>query len=157
MNWEAVGAVGEIVGAIAVVMSLVYLASQIRIQNRESRASATHEILEAFRNEIAIIRDPDMADLLAKARSSDYESLTEPERIRYIGWFHPFFRVWEEAYYQHKDGRLDSRMWESMVAVYADAISVESNKKVWELRKHVFTKDFREFVASVKPGEYLLK
>ena len=30
MNWEAVGAIGEIVGAIAVVLSLVYLAAQIR-------------------------------------------------------------------------------------------------------------------------------
>lgn len=33
MNWDAIGAVGEIVGALAVVISLVYLASQIRIQN----------------------------------------------------------------------------------------------------------------------------
>ena len=130
MNWEAVGAVGEIVGAIAVVMSLVYLASQIRIQNRKSRSSATHEILEAFRNEIAVIRDPDMADLLAKTLTSDFESLTESERIRYVGLFHPFFRVWEEAYYQHKDGRLDTRMWESMVAVYADSISMENNKQL---------------------------
>lgn len=30
MNWEAIGAVGEIVGAIAVVVTLVYLTNQVR-------------------------------------------------------------------------------------------------------------------------------
>ena len=35
MNWEAIGAVGEILGAIAVLLSLAYLAVQIR-QNTAS-------------------------------------------------------------------------------------------------------------------------
>ncbi len=48
MNWEAIGAVGEIFGALAVVVSLVYLATQIRSQNRESRIAASHEITTAF-------------------------------------------------------------------------------------------------------------
>ena len=30
MNWEAIGALGEMIGAVAVVVSLVYLAVQIR-------------------------------------------------------------------------------------------------------------------------------
>ena len=37
MNWEIAGAIGEIVGAMAVVLSLVYLAAQIRVQTRESK------------------------------------------------------------------------------------------------------------------------
>ena len=30
MNWEAIGAIGEIVGAVAVVLTLAYLAIQVR-------------------------------------------------------------------------------------------------------------------------------
>ena len=30
MNWEAIGAIGEIVGALAVVLTLGYLANQVR-------------------------------------------------------------------------------------------------------------------------------
>ncbi len=54
MNWDALGAIGEIVGALAVVITLVYLASQVRYarnatidQNRLSRSSAIREILLA--------------------------------------------------------------------------------------------------------------
>lgn len=35
MNWDAIGAIGEVVGALAVVISLVYLALQIRQNSRQ--------------------------------------------------------------------------------------------------------------------------
>jgi|SRR5210317_52279 hypothetical protein len=54
MNWEAIGAVGEIVGAIAVIFTLIYLAYQVRYaklatldQNRLTRSTAIREILLA--------------------------------------------------------------------------------------------------------------
>ena len=37
MNWEAIGAIGEVIGALAVVASLIYLASQIRQNNKLAR------------------------------------------------------------------------------------------------------------------------
>ena len=55
MNWDAVGAIGEIVGAGAVFASLVYLAIQIRTQNRESRLSAMHDISVGFRRSSLLI------------------------------------------------------------------------------------------------------
>ena len=39
MNWEAMGAVGEIVGALAVLATLYYLAIQIKTQNYQLRKS----------------------------------------------------------------------------------------------------------------------
>ena len=48
MNWDAIGAVGEILGAAAVVVSLVYLPTQIRIQNRESRFSTINNLTEQW-------------------------------------------------------------------------------------------------------------
>lgn len=40
MNWEAVGAVGEILGAVAVVITLVYLAMQVRQNTKAVQAAA---------------------------------------------------------------------------------------------------------------------
>ena len=39
MNWDAVGAIGEIIGAVAVLATLYYLAAQIKMQNRELEKS----------------------------------------------------------------------------------------------------------------------
>ena len=40
MNWDAIGAIGEIVGATAVVVSLIYLARQMRMSNKLARSEA---------------------------------------------------------------------------------------------------------------------
>ena len=55
MNWEAIGAIGEIVGALAVVLTLVYLAYQVRYaktatvdQNRLTRSTAIREIINTM-------------------------------------------------------------------------------------------------------------
>jgi hypothetical protein len=44
MNWDAIGAIGEIVGAIAVLATLIYLAIQIR-QNSAIQRAQTHQQL----------------------------------------------------------------------------------------------------------------
>ncbi len=48
MNWDALGAVGEIVGAVAVVATLVYLSIQIRQNTKSERASALDASINAF-------------------------------------------------------------------------------------------------------------
>ncbi|MEJ2532247.1 MAG: hypothetical protein P8Y92_10640 [Halioglobus sp.] len=57
MNWDALGAIAELVGALAVVFTLVYLAFQVRYaknatldQNRLTRSTAIREILLATAN-----------------------------------------------------------------------------------------------------------
>jgi hypothetical protein len=44
MNWEAVGATGEVVGAAAVILTLAFLAFQIRSNTRAIQASAQYDI-----------------------------------------------------------------------------------------------------------------
>ena len=55
MNWEAIGAVGEIIGAVAVVVSLIYLATQLRQSNELARENAYREVqhgLDAVMSEL---------------------------------------------------------------------------------------------------------
>jgi len=46
MNWEAVSGIGEVVGATAVVVSLIYLAFQVRQNTSITRASVRHAVTE---------------------------------------------------------------------------------------------------------------
>ena len=47
MNWDAIGAIGQVVGAAAVVASLLYVASQIRADALARRLEAIHRQSEA--------------------------------------------------------------------------------------------------------------
>ncbi len=45
MNWEAIGAIGEVFGALAVVVTLFYFAVQIRQSNKLAEAQSQRELL----------------------------------------------------------------------------------------------------------------
>ena len=76
----AEGLLGETVGALAVVASLMYLALQIRSQNRESRIASVHELNESFRQAIMSFQNAELADVFTRAKDS-FETLPEPERL----------------------------------------------------------------------------
>lgn len=155
MNWEAIGAVGEIIGALAVVVSLVYLGVQIRNQNRESRSAAVHEVLEGFRTEISAFRNADLAELL-KVGGDDFEALSDTEKIQFIAMIQGPFRFWEEAYLQYKDSRLSKQLWTGIHAQMRDFVSMNGTQKVWELRAHTYSEDFRSYVDGIEQGNYRL-
>ena len=51
MNWEAIGTIGEILGAFVVIVTLFYLAMQIR-QNTKAQSIATFESAMSGFNEV---------------------------------------------------------------------------------------------------------
>ena len=48
VNWEAISAIGQIVGAFAVVISLIYLASEVRRNTRATQLAAMRSMHDAF-------------------------------------------------------------------------------------------------------------
>jgi hypothetical protein len=84
------GAVGEIVGAIAVVASLIYLAIQIRQNTHQIAHSIESMKLSAFERNIEagnrirelIILHPGVADLALRGMSN-FSSLPKPDKMRF--------------------------------------------------------------------------
>jgi heme/copper-type cytochrome/quinol oxidase subunit 1 len=51
MNWEMISAVGQMLGAVGVIISIIYLAAQIRNQNQGKPArgnECSNDALERF-------------------------------------------------------------------------------------------------------------
>lgn len=153
MDWQAAVAIAEIVGTVAVVVSLSYLAIQIRSQNRESRIASIHELNESFRSAITSFQSSELAGLFVRAKD-DFGSLSEAERLQFISMVQGIMRVWEDAYHQHREKRLNDRMWRAMVVQFSGYLSLPGVQAVWSIRKMAYSEDFREFVDSSTPLEY---
>jgi hypothetical protein len=153
MDWDAIGAIGEIVGAIAVFGSLIFLGLQIKSQNRESRFAAMHEISEAFRDSISQSVDPAIAQILTKA-GQDYDSISDSEKLVVTGFVQRLMRVWEESFHQHQQGRLPDRIWDVMVSQYATLMESPSIIRVWNARKAYYDPGFQKFVDSIQTTPY---
>jgi len=158
VNWDAIGAAGETLGAVAVFVSLIYLAIQIRAQNKESRIASVHEIIEAFRQSTAMLINPEVAQIYVKAIRG-IDQLEDWERMSFIATSALLMRVWEESFYQHSEERLDDSIWEAMETQYSDWISAKGPQDVWALRKQYYRHEFRRYVDSIdlKQREYRIE
>jgi hypothetical protein len=91
VNWQAIGAIGEVVGAIAVVITLLYVSKDIR-QNSRSLAIAALRDTTSNWNQLGgmLATSADLADIVVRGNRA-FASLSESEALRYGAYVQSFF------------------------------------------------------------------
>jgi len=89
MNWDAVAASAEVIGVIAVLASILYLAKQVAQGNRLNESDSVRTFLNQYNAMLQQLTDPEMNELLRRG-VVDFDSLTDPEksRLHMILWTH---------------------------------------------------------------------
>jgi hypothetical protein len=118
MNWDAIGAIAETLGAVGVIASLVYLATQIRhsreqmSQNtRAMRASGYQSFFQSM-DEVAMrsTSSPEMAEAL-RLGITNFDQLNEEQAFYFNNWMLGMFMAFENGHYQFRTGILDESRW----------------------------------------------
>jgi hypothetical protein len=147
MNWDAVGAVAELAGAVGVVASLIYLATQIRHSNRASAVEAklvTTGMLTGFID--MFIADPALNDLLMRASTST-EALTDEEYQRFSNMCLKTFWCGSAAHFQLRTGTLTEEDWFEIKAILGFWLAGAGVRSWWRRWGHKrFARQFAEFV-----------
>ena len=134
MNWEAIGAVGEVVAALAVVVTLVYLATQIRQNTRAVRSSASHAITDARVDFLKSISDNPEVSRIFFSGLSDREALDSVERARFDVMMTRFVAMMENYDYQNRQGAMDSDQWIRMLGVLRTFLGTPGGQAWWSSR-----------------------
>ena len=149
MNWDAAGAIGEVVGAAEVVISVVYLALQVKKQTEESRLAATRDLssqqLDFLRS---ITEQKELATIYLKG-VRDYEGLPDEERLRISLMFQRGFRVAEQQFLHTTSGNLDPSYFESMNRAFSEWLTLPGIMRWWELSQHTFDERFQRHISEL--------
>ncbi|MEM9302901.1 MAG: hypothetical protein AAGE01_12350 [Pseudomonadota bacterium] len=98
INWEAIGAMGEVGGTLAVVASLIYLAQQIRHANRQSEIESLRHTWDGLNQFCDLVsQSPHVAATINRGRG-DYHALGDDDRLAF---YHTHLRLLNtlEAWY----------------------------------------------------------
>jgi hypothetical protein len=143
MNWEAISAIGDIIGAIGVVVSLAYLAVQIRYNTRAMMAQSAREAVAAMRDfNQSMIDDPQLSRIF-RLGAENLAQLTEEERARFGHILFNFFKTAEELHYQYLKGTLDPEIWKSWKGIVSLYSTSPGFSEYWKMREMFFTPEFR--------------
>ena len=123
MNWNALGAIGEIVSAFAVIVTLFYLAFQIRQTNVQTKSEALRIAIQAWvdQQRRAFETEEDVA-FMRKAMNN-YKNLSQDEKGRFfgvlLGYIAPFSNIREK----HLAGLMDESAFHSVEEAFANVVT----------------------------------
>ena len=147
MNWEALTAIAESVGAIGVVATLIYVSIQVRQNTRAVRASTLNAITTSHQAELRWSSDIGPAMMKALHRPSE---MSELDTHQVTEWMTSSFLARENEFSQRRQGLLDADKWEQSKSVVRVVAGFPWFRQWWpEYGRAIYTAPFVEWVDSV--------
>jgi len=149
MNWEAIGAIANVLAAVGVIATLIYLAIQIRQNTKgrsfvidpESGAELQHDGAGSGRKRIHY-STPVKANVGAGA-------LTEEESARLHFWFIMTFRRFEGVYFQRDLGIVDAEVIDGFERSHIAILASKSAQEWWANSKEIFNSGFVSYLEDL--------
>lgn len=153
MNWNAIAAIAELVAALGVIVTLIYLAAQVRDNTKVASAQSRHALSD-FALRLSIFR-AENADRLAKLENCG--DLTASDRL-FQTWSHMQLLLHAETYFHHYElGLMPDSHWRGYARYISQYMQSAGFKEVWSEVGHGFSEDFAGWVdkqlADHTPGD----
>ncbi len=130
--------IAEVVGAAAVVVSLIYVGVQVGENTAEMRATNRQQLVgRAHQATISFALDPGLSEILAKVQNSD--PLTDAESIQYGYLIRAVLYDVQEAFVLNQEGRLDDAYWATRAAVARAYMAQPPARQIYERDKALGT------------------
>ncbi len=131
MNWEIIGATGEWASAIAVVFSLIYLAGQVRISNRQAQSGARYSFLDSYGQLHASLIENKPATSVYR-RGLNGEDLDDDEELQFLFILGQWINTWSVMFELHRDGQLPDGQWFIVKADLLSTLNTKGGREYWD-------------------------
>ena len=151
MSWDSVSAISEVIAAIAVVVSLIYISAQVR-SGAESfkttlRDSSFTSLMEY---NYAILADEDLAWVFQKGMRN-LDELSEIQQARALHVFYAFFKLWENIYLHYLAGSVDDSVWKNNSKVLFAYGAMPGAQSYLRERMPIFEPRFQQLLRGLRP------
>jgi hypothetical protein len=148
MSLNDLANLGQVIGAVAVVISLFYVASQIRQNTNAVRSATAQTVHEHFAKWYHLVAaDDDLSRIVANGLR-DYVSLSEQERVRFIATFMAFLSYSQNAFLKWREGLFASPLWLGWELVIMNLVCAPGGKAFWKDRAYMFGDEFRRYIET---------
>ena len=144
LNWDAIGAAGEVIGAGGVIASLLYLSVQIRRSDHTARAESLSSVLDGWRDRsgLHLFINNEVPDLFAKGLT-DFEILGASDKRRFFYLISESVFQAQQAMQLHQRGLVPDVDYDAWIYYVATLIRTPGGSRVWPLIETTITPTIR--------------
>jgi hypothetical protein len=138
--------VAEIIGAFAVVISLIYVGTQVNDSASAVRAASANDVNVALQSwYLEIGTDQQTSELFYEALTSE-EALSNKEEFQFLMMLHGAFLAFQNSYLQAEEGTIDTELREAITAAIVGIKQLPGMRRYWRQRKSYLHSGFAEYV-----------
>ena len=150
MTLEQWAFIGQIGAAIAVIVSLIYVATQVRQNTKAMRVNNAQSLVELNnRLNTPFAMDREFAELWFKA-GSDFQSLDAVDQQRLIFWEWQAIAAWSNFFDLRQSGLISDAQWSQLLWQFDALGQRQSVRAAWNAIKRGYVPEFQHFM-----GQYL--
>ena len=154
MNWNAITGSAEVFGALAVLITLFYLARQIGRNTAEIRSANYHSVTDSFNElNLTVAQNPGL-DRVFRLGNEAYETLSSDEKTQYGFFMHSVFRIMDVIHFQSQNGTNEMTLWEFEKNTIDELLAGPGARKWWRTRPYNFSQDFVTYVEKQVLSNY---
>ena len=139
--------IGEIIAAIAVIASLIYVGKQLRQNTSQMRVNAA-TIYSQWADGVysRVASDREFAEVWQKGKS-DFNSLDEVDKLRILNFNMGVLYMWSHFFQMHQLKTLPDYFWKSQLWAYENFGRRQDRQETWKILKEGFDKPFQDFMS----------
>ena len=148
MSLEQAAYFSQVVAALAVLASLIFIGVEIRQNTRSQKVVAVDSLAAAIAAiNVPAMESPAIGEALSAALH-DWGSASRDQRIIAHFFLFSFFKLHESAWYQRRTDVLDETQWvgwDTPLRVYYHSEGVKTGW--WPHRRHAYSLEFQTYLA----------
>lgn len=142
-DWASVA---EVIGAVAIVVSMVYVAIELNDSTRAVRSASANDAAAMVQSwYLEIGKDP-VAGRIALDGMTDPDSLSREEMLQYIYMMHAIFIALQNSWYLASEGTLDLELRDTVTNAILGIRDQPGMNVYWFQRRGLFKPAFQEYV-----------
>ena len=149
MDLESLAYLGEVIGAAAVVASLLYLAIQVRQSTRAQQTENYSRALERVSTMQGTLSQDNNLSRIFATGVEDASRLTTLEKIRFTWALYEAFDAFEFMFYTYKNEEIPEEVWARWSDTVAWWLIFPGVQEWWASRPVKFSDSFTEFVEAI--------
>jgi len=146
MKLQDWASIGEAVGGLAVLVTLIYLAYQFRQTARLERAAGQRDLLSQARSwmELTAVH-PDLFEVLQRGLH-DWQSVSPAERERCSAWAWSLLFIAEEALYMQRDGFIHKVSYRGFLGAALAVVATPGGRVWWTGARNIIGDDISDYM-----------
>jgi len=148
ISLDSAAKTAEIIGAVAVVVGLLFVGLEVRSNTVAQQFSATQTLVSEYNTAISSINDGEFVCIFIQA-GNDFDGLSQAKKVRFSILMQPIFRTFEQLHYSSLQGTIDPNVYSGFQRQFAAMMLLPGNQQYWAVRGKWFGTVFQEYVQGI--------